>query len=111
MKLRFSYISGISLKPLLLLSGSFILRRVIDRAVERKTTAGHSNDDINPDADVECVAKVYEAKGGHPVESANAALLAAAPALLAACEEALVWADSDGLKDRLRAAVAKAKGE
>jgi hypothetical protein len=51
---------------------------------------------------------------GREVDRANAELIARAvnshAELLAACEEALVWADSDGLKERLRAAIAKAKG-
>ncbi len=37
--------------------------------------------------------------------------IAAVPELLAACEEALAWADNDGLKERLFAAICKAKGE
>jgi hypothetical protein len=41
---------------------------------------------------------------------ANARLIAAAPDLLTACEEALAGADSDGLKKRLAAAIAKIHG-
>ena len=47
--------------------------------------------------------------GDLPAE-ANARLIAAAPELLEACQEALVWADNAGLKGRLAAAIAKAEG-
>lgn len=62
-----------------------------------------SNDDINPNADVEVIAKVYQAKEGHAVEAARANLLAAAPEMFAAltayrkAQRSLLerWADGD----------------
>lgn len=41
-----------------------------------------SNDDINPDRDVEVIATIAAANGGHRIESERANLIAAAPDLL-----------------------------
>jgi hypothetical protein len=84
-----------------------------------------SNDDINPDADVEVIAKVYRpADGRHETEMARARLIAAAPDLLEAskeldgldCCEGYTFPESDWPRlwkalGLARAAVAKAEGK
>lgn len=76
-----------------------------------------SNDDINPDQDVEVIAKVYSGSGE---EDERARLLAAAPDLLEAWQELIesrvrvtdgIAQVSESAIGKVRAAVRKATGE
>jgi hypothetical protein len=70
-----------------------------------------SNDHINPDHDVNVIAKVSDLG---PSGDRHAVLLAAAPELLAACQAARIalnHSDNDETLGMLAAAIAKAMGK
>lgn len=77
---------------------------IIDRAPRP------SNDDVNPNQDIEPIAKVYKPREGtFEAELANAQLLATAPDLLAACEKALSLSDNVFFRRELEAVIAKVR--